>query len=94
MRGALLALLATSCVVALPPAVDPAGLPACSAGSYGVLSPIHCERDEDCHACDLGAGCQVTSSASCEPRCEVRCCQGRCVVPSEPAPLDDDQAWK
>jgi hypothetical protein len=94
IRGALLALLATGCVVALPPSVDPAALPACSAGSYGVLSSARCERDEDCRACDLGAGCRVTTSTDCEPDCEVHCCEGRCVVPSAPAELGDDQPWK
>jgi hypothetical protein len=86
----------TACVAAVPPPVDPAGLPACAAGSYGVLSPMRCVRDEDCRACDDGAGCVVTQLAtSCEHVCAVHCCRGRCVVPSEPADLAlDDQLEK
>jgi hypothetical protein len=71
----------TGCYAAIPPPIDPAMLPACSAGNYGVLGRDRCERDSDCHACDLGSSCVASVDASCAVgTCDVACCEGRCTV--------------
>lgn len=93
MRAALActASLAVGCYAALPPPVDPAMLPACSAGSYGVLGTDACGHDDDCAVCasagevvravarsrleELGSACDGEA-----PSADVACCERRCTL--------------
>jgi hypothetical protein len=70
--------LAVGCYAALPPPVDPAMLPACSAGSYGVLGTDACGHDDDCAVCaleELGSACDGEA-----PSADVACCERRCTL--------------
>lgn len=83
----------SGCVVAIPPPIDPGGLPACSPGNYGVLGRDRCASDAECRACDLGGSCIAasitTASASCTPGdCWIACCEGRCTVLSSQGGLE------
>jgi len=81
----------TGCFVAIPPPIDPAMLPACSAGNYGVLGRDPCERDSDCHACEVSS-CVASSDAACERgTCDVACCEGRCTVVGSESGLSGDR---
>jgi hypothetical protein len=86
--GAGLAFALTGCIAAIPAPVDPAMLPACSAGNYGVLGRDRCEDDDDCAACQVGEACTASATTCATPgTCAVACCHGRCTVVSSSSGL-------
>ena len=75
------------CYADPPPPVDPSMLPACSAGSYGVLGTDPCANDEDCATCASSSGTtRAVGRSALGPECEaaataaVACCEGRCTL--------------
>ena len=94
--AAMVGCLTAGCYAAPPLPVDPSMLPACSAGSYGVLGTEPCSTDEDCAPCTsaggntrpiararlaaLGAACAGPTSTT-----DVACCERRCTLLSSGA---------
>lgn len=88
--GAVLGMSLAACYAGIPPPVDPAMLPACSAGSYGVLGTDACESDADCTTCTRDD--EVTRAMSRSrrvglddvcvgtPTADVACCEHRCTI--------------
>lgn len=88
---AIAVLAVTGCYAAPPLPVDPSMLPACSAGSYGVLGTDVCERDDGCavctsvdgHARAMSLGRYEALGGACTPidmSARVACCEHRCTL--------------